>query len=198
MKKVLAVCLLGATLIWAAPANGQTPPLDWDAIKAQPQSVSNPPPRLAPNAPCRPLHFGFDGNPRQYEMQVLGHYRVPKGREWHLTNSSIMMERHHGGPYAVAGEWTGLVHGIHNGDWEGRIDHDGDLFTVAQSSLDNGSGIALQGQTTVNVVLDTADYVVFAIWLRPYTADAAGNRVDTDPRNYYFDIGLSGTDCPAH
>lgn len=164
-----------------------------------PNVQSNPPkqPLTAPDTPCTPVHFGFEGNPRKYRMQVLAHYEVPPGRTWRLTNSSIMMERHHGGAYAVAGEWTGLIQGIHDGSWKGRNQHDGRLFTVAQSSLDHFQGVALQGQTLVDVLLDEGDVLSFAVWLRPYTNDRTGTEVTADPRNYYFDIGLSGTDCPA-
>lgn len=149
---------------------------------------SRKPPRLSPNAPCKPLHFGFDGNPRKFESDTAGRYRVPKGRTWHITNASLMMERYDG-IGAQAGEWTGVLGGVHDGPWVGTAHgpNQGRWFTIAQSSLDNGSGIALQGQTPVNAVLDQGDWLAFVVWLRP----------GTHPGNYYFTLGASGTDCPA-
>lgn len=140
------------------------------------------------DADCAPLHFGFAGNPHKFETTILGRYTVPKGRWWTFTNVSLLAERHHGGPYAVAGEWTVQL-GAH---------HDGIPVTVSESSLDNGSGLALQGQGPVDATFDQGDIIVFSTWLRPYTGSADGSRVDTDLANYYFTLGASGWDCPAN
>lgn len=150
------------------------------------QTTTAPPRKLKQDAPCRPIYFGFEGNPRGYEGQILARYRVPTGRKWRITNTSVMMERHHGGPYAVAGEWTGVV---------GASTESGRM-SIATSSLDNFSGIASQGQGPANVTLGADSKLMFTLWLRPYTNDANG-RVATDPTNYYYTLGASGMDCPA-
>ena len=166
------------------PAANASP--TYDASNA-PQTVTEAPIRLRPTAPCRPIHFGFEGNPRKYEGQTLGRHAVPPGRTWRITNATVMMERHHGGPYAVAGEWTG---------WVGAVTSVGRV-AISISSLDNGRGIALQGQGPVDVTLRAGEELRVSIWLRPYTSTASGARVATDPGNYYYTIGASGLDCPA-
>jgi len=140
------------------------------------QSERQPVRRLPPSAPCAPILFSFDGHPQKYRSDILGVYRVPKGRMWTITNVSLMAERHSGGPHAVAGEWTVQL----------AAGHDATASTVAVSSLDNGSGIALQGQGAVKVVLDEGDSLTFSLWLRP----------GTHRPNYYYTIGTSGIDCP--
>lgn len=149
------------------------------------QSKPPKPAVLARGAPCTPLHFGFDGAPRHWRFTKLGVYQVPEGREWRFTNVSLLAERHHGGPNAIGGEWTSIIHGLHNGKWRGNVHHNGKLFTIAQTSLDNSQGIALQ-QHRVAVTLDERDHLIFAVWLLP----------GTHPPNYYYDLALSGMDCP--
>lgn len=142
-------------------------------FRSQPHKIEH----LTPDAPCQPIHFAFDGNPYKYRTTHLGRYKVPPGRTWHITNTSVLAERHSGGPYAVAGEWTVQV----------STSHDGKGSTIAISSLDNGSGIALQGQGRVDVTLHETDLISFTIWLRP----------GTWPGHYYYTIGVTGMDCPA-
>src|SRR5688500_12754992 len=63
-----------------------------------PRVQSRPPqPRTPPDDPCRGLYLGLDGNPMKYGSQTLARYEVPDGRRWRITNTSVMMERHHGG-----------------------------------------------------------------------------------------------------
>lgn len=198
----LVVAILGVgTFSIVTLANGMeeptptpTPAVTFDPSKVY-QSETPKIARLSPDAPCQPLHFGFDGNPRKYRGDLLARYRVPKGRTWRFTNTSVMMERHHGGPYAVAGEWTGVIAGD-PGRWNG-IGHDGTWFTISTSSLDNGSGLGQQGQGRIEVTLAEGTHLAFVVWLRPYTSDAHGERTITDPRNYYYTLALSGMDCPV-
>jgi hypothetical protein len=162
------------------------PPIELDPAAVY-RSVPPKIPHLSASDPCTPLHFGFDGNPHKYNRTTLAHYTVPRGRTWRFTSVSILAERHHGGPYAVAGEWTVQL-GAH---------HNGNPVTVSDSSLDNGSGLALQGQGRVNATFDSGDRIVFSTWLRPYTGSESGESVPTDPANYYYTLGASGMDCPS-
>jgi hypothetical protein len=145
---------------------------DPDAGQSDPPEI----PRRGADEPCAPIHFGFAGKPKKYWSDTLGSYEVPTGREWHITNTSLLAERHSGGPKAVAGEWTVQAGGF---DEAGR-------FTIAQASLDNGSGIAV-GQGQVDVALASGTELIFNIWLRP----------GTDPVNYYYTVAASGMDCSA-
>lgn len=125
--------------------------------------------------PCEPIHFGFYGKPKGFDADRLGTYEVPEGRGWEITNMMLMAERHSGGPHAVAGEFT--VH-------MGGVDEAG-MFTIGVASLDNGSGMDMaQGRTSVKLAPGTELW--FELWLRP----------GTEPQNYYYTIGASGTDCP--
>lgn len=121
---------------------------------------------------CGPLRVLLTGHPYRYRTEWW-RYEVPAGRRWTLSNVSLLAERFTDGHLAEAGEWTVMMAA------EG--------ITVSQSSLDAGSGIALQGQGPVDVTLNAGETLSLGIWLRP----------GTDPAHYYFTLSAMGRDCPT-
>lgn len=183
LTTVLGVGVL-AFLVVSPNGNAQptpTPsPTFWDQ-----QNRSVRPPRLAPSAPCRPIHFDFNGNPRKFGTQMLGRFRIPRGRTWHITNATVMLERHDG-EGAVGGEWTAVVGAVHGvGSWPPK-DVTRHRVPIMQTTMDTGGGRSV-GQGATDVLLVRGDHLTFTIWLRPGSI----------PQPYFYSLGASGMNCPT-
>lgn len=121
---------------------------------------------------CTARHIAYRGKPPAVGHTVAGLHIVPAGHHWVVSNVSLLAERHSNGT-AEAGEFTSI------------LAVGADRVTVAQSSLDAGSGIALQGQGATQVLLEAGTRVEFSVWLRD----------GKNPENYFYDLSASFKDC---
>lgn len=126
---------------------------------------------------CEWRHFHHQGTPTVHETDVVAEHVVPRGRTWLVTNVMLLSERHSNGT-ADAGEFTVMAN---------VVDPAGNRVNIAQSSLDAGSGMALQGQGMVRVGLESGSTLQFSVWLR----------IGKEPTNYFYGHAVSLRDCPA-